>query len=334
MKIQVGYVPLTDAAPVIAAAERGFARDEGLEIALSREPSWATLRDRLALGHLDAAHMLAPLAIASTLGLSGPQADLVVPMGLSLNGNALTLSTPLWAEMGAPGGATAEVAAAFARVAGERAQAGRPLTLGTVHPFSCHTYQIRLFARLGGLDPQGLRLVVVPPPETVDAMATGSIDGFCCGAPWNSIAVEAGLGRIAALGCEIVPDCPEKVLALPTRAAGYGAPLVRALRRAGSWCADPAHREELAGLLCERAGLGAPANLIARTLSGEMMLDAAGTARTDPFYLRLDAGAHAPRPEQAAWLMEQMASAGQLAPNAALAARAGAIYRPDLFAAL
>lgn len=333
MRITLGYVPLTDAAPVIAAAELGFARAEGLEIALSREPSWATLRDRLALGHLDAAHMLGPLAIASALGLSGPQARLSVPMALGLNGNAVTVSTALWAAMAPESDGLADVAAGFARVARTRAGEGRPLTLGTVHPFSSHSTQLRLFAELGGLDlDAAVRLVVVPPPETVDALRRGRIDGVCVGAPWNSVAVAAGLGRIAALGCEIAPDCPEKVLAV-TEGAEFTLPLVRAIHRAGLWCADPGNRGALSTLLAERAGLDTEAGLIARTLGGALVVDADGAERTNPAYLRLDAATHRPNPDHARWLVAQMIACGQVAPDGDDADRAAALYRPDVFEA-
>jgi len=211
MRLQIGYVPLCDAAPVVMAQELGFAREEGLELELSAEPSWATLRDRLALGHLDGAHMLAPLALASAMGLSGPPSDVVVGLPLSLNGNAITLSHALceaMAEEAVPGEGTdgwRGAARAFARIAAARRRAGRPLTMGIVHPFSCHAYQVRLFAAAGGLDPAALRTVVVPPQHGVEALSRGLVDGFCAGAPWNDVAVAAGVGRIAALCAEIAP---------------------------------------------------------------------------------------------------------------------------------
>lgn len=337
MKVQVGYVPLTDAAPVIAAAEMGFAREEGIELILSPEPSWATLRDRLALDHLDAAHMLAPLALASALGLSGPKADLCVPMSLNLNGNAITLSNGLWSAMSPESDDLDDVARAFARIASERAAAGRPLTIGTVHPFSCHTYQVRLFAERGGLDARrAFRLVVVPPPRTVDALRQGIIDGFCVGAPWNSIAVAAGIGRIAALGCEIVPDCPEKVLALPLAQAASLKPLVRAVARAGIWCADPANVDALARLLADKGEFGGErgpdAALIRRTLSGELIVDAEGRSRSNPDYLRLGAAVQSPRKDHARWLAVQMSASEQADGKTDLAEACLALYRPDLFA--
>ena len=242
------------------------------------EPSWATLRDRLALGYLDAAHILAPLALASALGLSGPPSDLIVPLSLSLNGNAITLSDTLWAAMAPESETLADVARAFGRVARDRREAGRPLTLGTVHPFSCHTYQLRLFAEAGDLDPSAVRLVAVPPQHSVETLARGIVDGFCAGAPWNAVAVAAGLGRIAALGCEVAPDAPEKVLAVSPRLGDAIPALVRAVAEAGRWCAEPANRTDLVHRLARRTYLDLDPDLIARTLGGTISPRCVGTA--------------------------------------------------------
>ena len=333
MRLHLGYVPLCDAAPLIAAAEMGFGREEGLDLDLSAEPSWATLRDRLALGYLDAAHMLAPLALASAVGLSGPPADLAVPLGLSLNGNAVTLSKPLWDAMAAPDDGLESVASALARVAADRRALGRPLTLGTVHPFSSHTYQLHHLLKRGGLDLSAIRLVAVPPQHSVEALARGLVDGFCAGAPWNGVAVAAGIGRIAALGCEIVPDCPEKVLALSGRLGGAALPLVRAVARAGLWCGESANRMELAHRLARRSYLGQDAGLIARCLEGEIIVDSAGRQRSAPDYIRLGAAAQRPSPDQARWLFAEMAAAGQVPPGPDLREAVDGVYRPDLFEA-
>ena len=333
MRLQLGYVPLCDAAPLIVAHAFGFARAEGLELDLSAEPSWATLRDRLALGHLDGAHMLAPLALASRLALSGPPSDLVVPLQLSANGNAITVSRGLLAAMGPASEALTDVARAFARVAVERRDAGQPLTLGTVHPFSCHSYQLRLFAEAGGLDPSAFRTVVVPPQHSVEALARGLVDGYCAGAPWNDVAVAAGHGRIAALGCDLAPDAPEKVLAVSGRLDDALLPLVRAVARAGQWCADPANRTDLIHCLAHRTYLDLDVDLVARGFAGDAILDAAGATRPMPGRLDLGADVQEPRPEAARWLVTQMAASQQLPPGRHPDAEAAAIYRPDLYRA-
>ncbi|SFL53520.1 CmpA/NrtA family ABC transporter substrate-binding protein [Methylobacterium pseudosasicola] len=333
MRLQLGYIPLCDAAPLIAAHEFGFARSEGLDLDLSAEPSWATLRDRLALGHLDGAHMLAPLALASRLALSGPPSDLVVPLQLSANGNAITVSRGLWAAMEPESEALADVARAFARVATERRDAGRPLTLGTVHPFSCHSYQLRLFAEAGGLDSTAFRTVVVPPQHSVEALARGLVDGYCAGAPWNDVAVAAGHGRIAAFGCDLAPDAPEKVLALSARLDGTTLPLIRAVARAGQWCSDPANRADLIHRLAHRNYLNLDAELIGRAFAGDAILDSGGATRPVPGHLDLGASVQTPRPEAARWLMAQMRASRQIARDDRLETEAAAIYRPDLYQA-
>ncbi len=334
MRLALGYVPLIDAAPLIAAVQGGFTAAEGLAVDLVSEPSWATLRDKLALGHLDGAHMLAPLALASALGISGPETDLVVPLGLSLNGNAITVSRPLWAEMAPEADDLDTIGRAFSRVARARVTQGRPLTLGTVHPFSCHTYQLRMFAARGGLDlDAAARLVVIPPPWIAEALRSGQIDGFCAGSPWNSVAVAEGYGRIVALGCDLAPDCPEKVLALPAYAAETSAALIRAVRRAGRWCAAPENRGELASLLAHPSHLGIDAGLVRRALAGTVVVDPDGTAARAARFVVFGAAAEAPRPDQADWILAQMGAAGQVVPGPALAGRARGIIRPDLYAA-
>jgi two-component system, oxyanion-binding sensor len=330
MRLHIGYVPLCDAAPLIAAHEFGFARAEGLDLDLAPEPSWATLRDRLALGHLDAAQMLAPLALASGLGLSGPPAELTVPLGLSLNGNAVTVTNALWAAMAPEGDDLDAVSAALGRAARERAEAGRPLTLGTVHPFSCHTYQLRLLAERGGFEMELVRLVVVPPQHSVEALGRGIVDGFCAGAPWNGVAVAAGIGRVAALGRDLAPGTPEKVLAVSRRHDGATLPLVRAVARAGLWCAEPENRAALAHRLARRPYLDLDAELIGRTLAGDLTVGA--TPRRVPDYIRFGAEAQAPRPEHLRWLLAQMRAAGQIPPGADLEPVAQALYAPDILA--
>jgi two-component system, oxyanion-binding sensor len=332
MRLRLGYVPLTDAAAMIAAAERGFARAEGLTLELSREASWATLRDRLALGHLDGAHILAPLAVAVAAGLSGPRAALSVPFALNLNGNAITLSSELWAALSAMGplGDVDAVAAAFAAVAHLRARTGRRLTLATVFPYSSHTYQLRLFAARGGLALDDVAtIVVIPPPQMVDALRRGTIDGFCVGAPWNAVAVAERLGRIAAFGSDLAPDCPEKVLAVPASRgeAEETFALVRALQRAADWCAEPGHHADLAALLAEPRHLAIDPETIRRSLDGKLRLGPGGPERIDPRYLVLGGRACRPERSQAAWIRERMTEAGQIMEDAPQPA----VYRPDLY---
>ncbi|WP_245263375.1 CmpA/NrtA family ABC transporter substrate-binding protein [Azorhizobium doebereinerae] len=337
----MGFIPLTDAAVLIAAAERGFAMAEGIEIALHKEVSWANIRDKVNVGLLDGAHMLGPLAIASSLGLGHVRVPLVVPLALNLNGSAITLAKSLYAAMGETGAdlSTALGAArALGRVVAARKAAGEePLTFAAVYTFSTHHYLIRHFLAAGGIDPdRDVRLVVIPPPFMAESLRNGLIHGFSVGSPWNSVAVDADVGRIAVLGAEIFGWVPEKVLGVHARFANAEPEvlhrLVRALHAAAAWCEDPANHADLARLLSEPRHLALPAELIRRTLDGRLHTAPGGALRVHPDYLVLHRdGANRPDPDHALWMYSQIVAAhqGDWAPDAAR--EAISVYRPDIF---
>ncbi len=258
-RLRIGYVPLSDAAVLIAAATRGFAEAEGLSIELVREVSWANIRDKLILGHFDAAHMLAPFAIATSLGLGHLKVPLIAPFALNLNGNAITISSLIHAQMTGEIGRVPESAAESAKalaavIRRRKADKQEPLAFGIVFPFSTHAYLLRHWLRSGGIDPdRDVNLVVVPPPYMAESLRTGLLHGFCVGSPWNSLAVDAGVGCIAALGVDIAKHAPEKILAVPEAFAEQNpdvmSRLIRGARAAARWCADEKNRADLASLL-------------------------------------------------------------------------------------
>ena len=340
--LRIGFMPLVDSALLVAAQSEGFAEAEGLAIELVREVSWANIRDRLNVGLFDAAHMLAPAAIATHLGLGQVQVDLAVPVALNLNGNAVTLSRPLAAAMAESIQGSmldpAATARALAVVVARRAAEGAPqLTLGHVFPYSTHHYQLRLWLQAGGLDPdRDLRLVVLPPPYMVASLANGQLDGFCVGAPWNNFAVRAGIGEIVHLGCELVRRAPEKVLAVR---AGFDAEvpetverLVRAVAAASAWCSRPDNRDRLAGHVVAACG-DMDAAIVARLLAGQITVALPERERHRDDFLILGAEALPPDPAHAEWLHGRMVEAGQARGGVVEAGRARAVYRLDRFAA-
>ena len=222
-RLRIGYIPLVDAAALIVAADLGFTAAENLDVELGREVSWSNVRDKLNIGLFDAAHLLAPVAVASSLGIGHVRVPIVAPFNLGLNGYAITVSPRLYAALsGLADGdiANPEVSAlALARVVAERkSRNAEPLTFGMTFPFSHHNYQLRYWMAAGGIDPDDdVRLVVLPPPYMVESLTNGHVDGFCVGAPWNSVAVDAGIGRILHFGCEIQSRVTEKVFAVRER---------------------------------------------------------------------------------------------------------------------
>ncbi len=343
-QLQIGFIPLIDAAALIVAVEKGFTQAEGLDVQLIREVSWSNVRDKLNIGLFDAAHILAPIPIASSLGLGHIKVPIVVPLTLNLNGNAITVSPALHAAImtevdGDPVDPMATARALSRVAAARRRKGGEPLTFGMTFPFSSHNYQLRLWMAAGGVDPdEDVRLVVLPPPFMVDSIAGGQIDGFCVGAPWNSIAVDRGVGRILHFGSDIMERAAEKVLAIRQPwAEKYPqalAALVRSLFHAAEFAETSDNRNEVAGILAKPEYIGVDASVILRTLEGRLKISADGTIRESSRYLILAReDASAPDPLQAAWLYAQMVRWRQtpMSPESLKAAQE--VFRPDLYEA-
>jgi len=304
--LKLGFVPLCDSAPLIVAKERGFFAEQGLSVELSVEPSWSNIRDKLVYGLLDAAQMLATMPLSCHLGLGNVQAALVVPMGLSRGGNAITLEHGLSVE----------------RPSVEcLGQGAEPPTLAMVYPFSPHHYELRYWLAEQGVDPdRDVRLTVVPPPQMVAQLAAGNIAGFCVGEPWNGLAVQMGLGRVVARAAEIGPERIEKVLGLrqdwADRHPETLAAMLRALLAACRWIDAPENRAETAEILAQPGYVNAPLEVVRAGLED---------IRFHGVMPNL------PDPAQAVWYLEQMARWGHLPPQTDIPAVVKAVYRPDLY---
>jgi ABC-type nitrate/sulfonate/bicarbonate transport system substrate-binding protein len=342
MPLHIGFIPLVDAAALIIAVDKGFAKAEGLDVALAREVSWSNVRDKLNIGLFDAAHLLAPVAISSSLGLGHVKVPIAAPFNLGINGNAIAVSPQLHAAiLGEIDGDRFDpmaTALALARVVAIRRKAGRePLTFGMTFPFSTHNYQLRFWMAAGGVDPdEDVHLVVLPPPYMVDSLASGHVDAFCVGAPWNSIAVDRGVGHILHFVSDILVRAAEKVLAVrqgwSEKNPQVVASLVRACARAAEFIEQPGNRAEAARILAEPERLGVDAEVIQRTLDGQLKISPNGTVRESSRYLLIGReGASRPDPIQAAWLYAQMVRWGQSRMAAEALKTAMAVFRPDLY---
>ena len=340
--VVVGFIPLLDCAPLAAAAALGFAEQEGVDLTLMRETSWANIRDRVVVGHFDVAHMLGPMPIASTLGIGHLKVPMAAPLALGRGGNAITVSTALWEVMGEHGaqiGGSAQLQGqALRRAVQARRQAGRStLTFAVVYPFSSHNYLLRYWLHASGVDPdRDVRLVVIPPPMLVDAMREGQIDGFCVGEPWSSVAVAAGVGSIALPTTAIWERSPEKVLAgrleWCQRNPDLLQSLIRAVHCAAVWCETPQNHGQLARLLAEPRYIGTPAEILLRGLRNQLVLAPGAALRDAPGFYEIERNsALAPRLEHALWFYSQMVRWGQIEHSAANLLQVRAVYRPDLY---
>jgi two-component system, oxyanion-binding sensor len=341
--LRIGFIPLVDAAALIVAVDNGFTAAEGLDVTLVREVSWSNVRDKLNIGLFDAAHLLAPVAIASSLGIGHVKVPIVAPFNLGINGNAITVSpalhTELMANLGGDRFDPMATALALARVVAKRRSDGaEPLTFAMTFPFSTHNYQLRFWMAAGGIDPdEDVRLVVLPPPYMVDSLANGHVDGFCVGAPWNSIAVDQGRGHILHFVSDILGHAVEKVLALRQNWAEQNPALVAALLRACARAADfiEQNRAEAAAILARPERIGVSAEVIQRTLEGRLKISPYGAVRENTRYMLVGReGAARPDPVQAAWLYSQMVRWGQTPLSAEALRTAMGVFRQDIYEAV
>lgn len=342
-QISAGYVPLLDSAVLLATEEFGFAESEGLHLNLVRETSWANIRDRVAIGHLDVAHMLGPMPLSANLGLTPLDAAVIAPMALGLGGAAITMSNAVWAKMaeaGAPeDGAPGPVGGALRKVVEDRARAGEPrLRLAVVHPESAHNYALRYWLAASGIDPdRDVDIVIVPPPLQADALAAKRTDGFCVGEPFGSVAVARGVGRIVTTKGQIWQMSPDKVLGTrlqwAERFPEQLAALLRAATRAARWCEDPANHAALAAMLAREDRLGIDANLLRGTLSGRLQFEPGVEKSMPDFFVPYSRAANFPWVSHALWFYSQMVRWGQITHTQENAKKAAASYRPDLYRA-
>ena len=338
--LRIGFIPLVDAAALIVAVDKGFAAGEGLDVALVREVSWSNVRDKLNIGLFDAAHLLAPVAIASSLGIGHVKVPIVAPFNLGINGNAITVSPVLHAEimenLDGDRFDPMATALALARVVAKRRSRGvEPLTFAMTFPFSTHNYQLRFWMAAGGIDPdEDVRLVVLPPPYMVDSLANGHVDGFCVGAPWNSIAVDRGVGDILHFVSDVLVHAAEKVLAVRQGWAEKNSDVLAALIRACSQAAAfiEQNHAETAQILARPDRLDVDAEVIRRTLDGRLKISADGTVRESARYMLIGRnGAARPDPVQAAWLYSQMVRWGQASLSTDALRTAMGVFRPDIY---
>jgi len=295
--LRLGFVALTDAAPLVVAKTLEFGHRYGLTLELCRQPSWAGIRDKLLCGEIDAAHALYGLVYGVQLGIGGPRADMAVLMVLNRNGQAITLS-PRLADLIAAGHSVKE---AFASL-------GRPPVLAQTFPTGTHAMWLYYWLAANGLDPLAdVKSVVLPPPDMAAALASGELGGFCAGEPWHALAESLGVGRPVTFTSEIWPDHPEKVLAcrrdFVTRYPHTARALVQTMLDACRWLdEDPLHRASAAKWLAADDVIGVAPEKIAPRLVGD---SDGGRARPIAFFGHDDRDVNYPRPSDGAWFISQ-----------------------------
>ncbi len=333
--LSIGFIPLVDAAPLIVAREMGFASEEGLHLNLLRAPSWSSLRDMLAFGRVEAAHMLSPVPVAMALGIGGVATPISALMVLSVNGNVIGVSQSLVDRLKAHGH---DFGFSDARSAGQALveAAEGPLRIGVPFPFSMHAELLFYWLSASGLPaPQNVEIRTIPPPLMSDAIAAGEIDAFCVGEPWGSKTVEQGAGGLILPGSAIWSFAPEKVLAVRSDWADsepeLTGRLMRAIWKACRWLGQGGARTTAAEMLGRPENLDLAPHILDRALTGSLVVLPSGETRAAPKFLEFfDGGATFPWRSQAAWIAAQMSARLGLEKSVSVDQARG-VFRTDLY---
>ena len=358
-QLTLGFIKLTDMAPLAIAKEKGFFEDEGLSVTLQAQANWKVLLDGVVSGELDGAHMLAGQPIASTIGY-GTKAALVTPISMNLNGNAITVSNAVWAmmkpglTMGADGKPVHPIsAAALKPVLDQYATDGKPFNMGMVFPVSTHNYELRYWLAAGGINPglysaddtsgqigAQVLISVTPPPQMPATLEAGTIDGYSVGEPWNQAAVAKGIGVPVITDADIWKDNPEKVFGLTADFVALNPnttlALTKALIRAAIWLDenDNANRAEAVTILSSKDYVGADAAVIANSMTGTFEYEKGDKRPAPDFNVFFRHNATFPYYSDAVWCLTQMRRWGQIAeakPDAWFDETARSVYRPDIY---
>lgn len=361
-----GFIKLTDMAPLAVAQEKGYFADEGLDVLLEPQANWDQLLQGVIGGTLDGAHMLAPQPLAARIGYGGIEGEVIVPLSLDLNGNAITVSNAVWEAMGAhverdgDGRPVHPIGAdALKPVVDAHLERGEPFKLGMVSPTSTHNYELRYWLAAGGIHP-GLydasrpdakartgridaeaKLYVTPPPQMPRQLADARIDGFCVGEPWSQQAVADGAGVAVVTDHDIWRLNPEKVFGMSAAFAeeypNTTVRIVRALLRAAKWldADDDANRAEAVDILSRPEYVGAAPEVLAASMTGTFEYEPGDRRPAPDFNVFFRHFATYPYASDAVWFLTQMRRWGQIAeprPDAWYLETARSVYRPDLYA--
>ena len=350
--LKLGFIKLTDMAPLAIAQEKGFFREEGLNVTLEPQANWKVLVDGVSSGQLDGAHMLAGQAIATAAGFGG-KVPLIAPLSLDLNGNAITVSNKVWSQIepklpkGADGKVIHPVSAASLK--------GMPLKWGMVFPTSPHNYELRYWLAAGGINPgfylpgdvagttgAAMQLSVTPPPQMPSTMEAGTIDGYSVGEPWNQAAVKKKIGVPIITDAEIFPANPEKVLGITAAFAEKNPRTVKAMLRAiikaQQWldAENGKNRAEAVEILSRSSYVGADAEVIAASMTGKFTFAPGDTRPAEGFNIFFKQNAGYPFYSDAVWFLTQMRRWGQIPADRSdqwYFDTAKAVYRPELYLA-
>ncbi len=359
--IKLGFIKLTDMAPLAVAYEKGYFDEEGLSVQLEAQANWKVLLDRVISGELDGAHMLATLPFGTAIGY-GTKADIVSAFTMTLNGDAITVSNEIWKQMkenvplvdGKP--VHPIKADALKPVIEKFKSAGKPFNMAMTFPVGTHNMKLRYWLAAGGIKPgyyappedtsgqidADALLSVTPPPQMPATMDSGTIAGYCVGEPWNQQAVIKGIGVPVISDYELMKNSPEKIFGVTKDFAEKNPKthlaIIKALIRASMWldAENNKNRNEGVQMLSQKQYVGADYEVIANSMNGTFEYEKGDKRSLADFNVFSRYNGSYPYYSDAIWSLTQMRRWGQIdeqKPDAWYLETAKKVYRPDVFMA-
>ena len=357
-ELKLGFIKLTDMAPLAIAYGKGYFEDEELYITLEPQANWKVLLDRVITGELDGAHMLAGQPLGAAIGF-GTKADIVTAFSMDLNGNGTTVSNEVWAMMKPDlpmkdGKPVHPIRAEYLKPVIEKFRAdGKPFRMAMVFPVSTHNYELRYWLAAGGIHPgyystsditgqiqADVLLSVTPPPQMPATLEAGTINGYSVGEPWNQQAVAKGIGIPVITDDEIWKNNPEKVFGVTAQWAednpNTHQAVLRALIRAGMWLDENngANRAEAVKILSRSDYVGADEGVLANSMTGTFEYEKGDKRPAPDFNIFFRLYATYPYYSDAVWYLSQMRRWGQIneaKDDSWFAETAKKVYRPDIY---
>ncbi len=362
-ELKLGFIKLTDCAPIVIAKEKGFFDDEGLSVEVIAQSNWKVLLDNVITGNIDGAHMLSGQPIAATIGI-GTKADVVTPFTMDLNGNGITVSNSVWEQMqendpeldtDTPKHPIS--AAALKPIVDDMLAEGKKLQLGMVFPVSTHNYELRYWLAASEIHPglysesdvagrtdAEVELSVTPPPQMPATLEAGTISGYCVGEPWNQQAVAKGIGVPVTTNYDIWKNNPEKVFGVTRKFADENPltliALTKALIRAGKWldATDASgkltNREEACRILSQPNYVGADFEIISKSMTGTFTFQKTDVRDMPDFNVFFKYDCTYPWYSDGVWFLTQMRRWGQITegkPASWYAETAKKVYLPEVY---
>jgi len=358
-QLKIGFIKLTDMAPLAVAYEKGFFEDEGLYVTLEPQANWKVVLDRVITGELDGSHMLAGQPLGATVGF-GTKADMINVFSMDVNGKAITVSNDVWARIKSKAPLDAQgkpvhplSAKLLEPVVAESKAQGKLFKMAMVFPVSGHNFELRYWLAASGLHPgfysptdvsgqikADVLLSVTPPPQMPATLEAGTIRGYCVGEPWNQQALFKNVGVPMVTDDEIWPAIPDKIFGV-TKAWADKNPntllaVTKALIRASIWldAGNGANRKEAAQIVSRPEYVGADYRVLSNSMLGTFEYGRGDKRKTPNFNVFFRGYASYPFLSDAVWSLTQMRRWGEIAeakPDAWYQDMAKKVNRTDIY---